>query len=80
MNILELELYAQDKGFNSVRFKFTDKSGREQIGVWLDAYMGMFRIETASDKGFLTTKQWLYFFDVDEFDFEPIENATNPNQ
>jgi hypothetical protein len=80
MNILELELYAQDKGFDSVRFKFIDKSGREQIGVWLDAYMGMFRIVTASDRGFLTTKQWLYFFKVDEFDFEPLPNEKESTQ
>ena len=56
MRILELERYAQENGFDSVKFKFTDLKGISHTGQWLDAYMGLFIVE--GNDGFITVDQW----------------------
>jgi hypothetical protein len=70
MGILELEAYAIDKGFDSVKFKFIDINGTERTGKWLDAYMGLFLIDDI--KGFNTVSNWRKVF-KDSIEFEPIE-------
>lgn len=56
MNIYELQEYAEDNGFDNLKFSFTNPlTGKTVDCQWLDAYMGLFKIE--GTEGFLTVKQ-----------------------
>lgn len=59
MRILELQEYAKDNGFNSLKFSFKDLlSGQEKLGQWMEAYLGIFKIEGIGENTFITVKQW----------------------
>jgi hypothetical protein len=70
MRIDELQSYAEQNGFDSVKFKFTNLKGEDKTCKWLDAYMGIFKID--GNNGFMTVKQWKEFTG-DIFEFEIIE-------
>jgi hypothetical protein len=74
MKILELQKYAEDHGFDSLRFKFIGADNKEKTGRWVDAYFGFFKIEESDSNGFITVNQWLKLFGNDMFDFEIIED------
>lgn len=44
MRILELQRHAEEHGFDSIKFKY-DFLGKSVKCQWLDAYMGIIRIE-----------------------------------
>ena len=67
MRIDELCEYAKDHGFDNLRFKFTNLKGDVKHCMWLDAYLGLFRID--GNDGFITVKQWKELAG-DAFDFE----------
>jgi hypothetical protein len=73
MRILELQEYAKEKGFNSLKFKFTNLSGDVVEGKWLDAYYGFFRIYGMEDNQTVTVAQWRKAFGDGAIEFEPIE-------
>lgn len=56
MKIDELESYAQDNGFDSLEFEFTNLKGEVKRCKWLDAYMGLFRIQ--GSEGFIKVDDW----------------------
>ena len=58
MRILELQEYAKDNGFDSLKFKFTNLFGQEKKGHWIDAYFGFFWIEGMDENTFMTVSQW----------------------
>lgn len=58
MRILELQKYAQENGFDSLEFKFTNILGKELNGRWIDAYFGLFWIEGMDENTFMTVNQF----------------------
>lgn len=73
MRILELQEYAKDNGFDSLKFKFTNILGQEKKGHWVDAYFGFFWIEGMDKNTFMTVSQLrqqvgdeLIEFEIDE--------------
>lgn len=58
MRILELQEYAKDNGFDSLKFKFTNLFGQEKKGHWQDAHFGFFWIEGMDENTFMTVSQW----------------------
>jgi hypothetical protein len=73
MRILELQEYAKDNGFDSLKFKFTNLLGQEKKGQWKDAYFGFFWIEGMDENTFMTVSQWrqqvgdeMIEFEIDE--------------
>jgi hypothetical protein len=60
MRILELQKYAEDNGFDSVRFKFIGPTGKIVTCQWLDAYMGLFKVD--GQNGFVTVNQFIELF------------------
>lgn len=73
MRILELQEYAKDNRFDSLKFKFTNILGQEKKGHWVDAYFGFFWIEGMDKNTFMTVSQWrqqvgdeLIEFEIDE--------------
>ena len=72
MRILELQKYAEDNGFDSVRFKFVGPTGKTVTCQWLDAYMGLFKIDGVN--GFITVNSFINNFGIDTIEFEIIEN------
>lgn len=73
MRILELQEYAKEKGFNSLKFKFTNLSGHIVEGKWVDAYYGFFKIDGTGDNQIMTVNQWREIWGDNSFEFEPIE-------
>jgi hypothetical protein len=55
MNLYQCERYAQENGFDSVKFVAHFPTGNREC-KWLDAYFGFFEIE-GMNGGFVTTKQ-----------------------
>jgi len=70
MRILELQKYAEDNGFDSVRFKFVGPTGKTVTCKWLDAYMGLFEIDGVN--GFITVNSFINNFGTDTIEFEVI--------
>lgn len=67
MKMLEMEKYAQQNGFDRLEFKFTDLSGIERKGKWLDAFFGLFNIEGID--GLIRSSDWLeHVGDIIDFD------------
>lgn len=56
MKIDEMRSYAESNGFDSVEFEFTNLRNEKVRCVWLDAYMGLFRI--GGQPGFITVDDW----------------------
>jgi hypothetical protein len=56
MNIFELEEYAQENGYDSLKFSAVLPNGNKVEGEWVDAYIGVFRI--SGTNGIITTKGW----------------------
>ena len=77
MKIHGLEAYAQEHGFDSVKFSFVNLMGDEVKCKWLDAYMGLFSIEET--EGFITVSDWIKATN-DCFDFKIIENETTHSE
>ena len=73
MRILELQEYAKEKGFNSLKFKFTNLSGHVVEGKWLDAHYGFFRIDGMEDNQMVTVAQWRRLLGDSAIEFEPID-------
>lgn len=73
MRILELQAYAEDHGFDSVKFKFISPNGQEMRGKWVDAHFGLFRIDGMKDNEFLTVHQFRELFGDNQVEFEVIE-------
>lgn len=73
MRILELQEYAKEKGFDSLKFKFTNLSGDVVEGKWLNAYYGFFRIDGMEDNQMTTVAQWRKVLGDTTFEFEPID-------
>ena len=69
MRISELEKYAQENGFDSIRFQFTNFQGRLVSGKWIDAWFGFFRLDGMPEDQFITTKQFLELLG-DSIEFE----------
>lgn len=74
MKIDELCAYAEEHGFDSLEFEFTNLLGEVIKCKWLDAYLGIFKI--AGNDGFITTQQWKNITG-DVFEFRPLKNETN---
>jgi len=70
MKIDELCAYAEDNGWDSLRFKFTNLNNQVINCQWLDAYAGLFRVE--GENSFITVRQWKRETG-DIFDFEIIK-------
>jgi len=70
MKIDELCAYAEENGFDSVEFEFKSLLGPIVKCQWLDAYMGIFKIE--GSEGFITVANWKKATN-DIFDFTIIE-------
>ncbi len=70
MRIDELCAYAQNNGYDKLKFRFTNLRGEVINCQWLDAYMGLFRVE--GDEGFITVGQWKELTG-DCFEFEVVE-------
>jgi L-alanine-DL-glutamate epimerase-like enolase superfamily enzyme len=49
MNIYEIEEYAKEKGYDSVKFSIMTVLGKVFIGEFIDAYFGMIRIPELGD-------------------------------
>ena len=73
MRILELQEYAKDKGFDSLKFKFTNFNGEVKEGKWVDAYFGFFRIEGMADNEMITDNQWRQMVGDAAIEFELVE-------
>ena len=56
MQLRKLQKYAQNHGFNTLKFKIISPNGNELNCQWLDAYFGFFTIE--GQEGFLTVEQY----------------------
>lgn len=56
LSIDECENYAKDHGFNSVKFMLFC-NGRIIMCTWLDAYFGLFQIDSEQDNTFISTRQ-----------------------
>ena len=54
-SIWDLEQYAKDAGFNTVRFEFDAHNGLIIKARWLDAYYGFIQLD--GHDGFMTSKQ-----------------------
>ena len=52
MNIHEIEEYAKNNGFDSVKF-IIKINGRKFEGKFLDAYLGMINIPSIKEDGFI---------------------------
>lgn len=72
MRILELQEYAKKHGFDSVEFKFTNLSGEEVKGKWLDAYFGLFTLTGAPENEFISVNSWRNQLGDEAFEFEII--------
>lgn len=77
MKIHELEAYAQKHGFDSVEFSFINLMGQEVKCKWLDAYMGLFRMEGI--EGFCTVNYWIEATN-DCFEFKVIKDETTHSE
>lgn len=77
MKIHELEAYAQEHGFDSVQFSFINLMGKEIKCQWLDAYMGLFKMEGI--EGFCTVGNWIKATN-DCFDFNLIKDETKDTE
>lgn len=73
MSILQLQEYAKDNGFDSLKFKFKNLLGQEKKGHWIDAYFGFFWIESMDENTFMSVSKWrklvgdeLIEFEIDE--------------
>lgn len=56
MTIHEMQKYAENNGFDTLKFKITfSYSGKEINCQWLDAYFGFFKVE--GQEGFMTVAQ-----------------------
>lgn len=71
MKIDELQEYAEENGFDSVRFEFTNLQGEVKKCKWLDAHFGLFQIDPS--EGFISVKQWKEMTG-DVFNFKIIPN------
>lgn len=71
MNIYQIEKYAQEKGFNTVRFLMFNKKGGFFVGKFLDAYFGMVHIDRLGE-GFIRLEDLIKQFGDDAFTFEVI--------
>jgi hypothetical protein len=71
MRILELQEYAKDNGFDSVKFKYTDLLGTERTGKWIDAYFGFFTVEGMPDNELVSVSSWRKIAG-DQIEFEII--------
>jgi len=69
MKIDELKEYAEVHGFDSLKFQFTNLRGEIIKCQWLDAYLGLFRID--GEDGFITVDFWKRGTG-DKFEFEVI--------
>jgi len=56
MTLLQCQEFAEDNGFDSVRFEFINLKGELIKAKWLDAYFGLFVVD-GSD-GFISAKQF----------------------
>lgn len=74
MRILELQEYAKDNGFDSLKFKFTNLLGQEKKGHWKEAYFGFFWIEGMEENTFMTVRQWRQQIGDDLIEFEIDES------
>jgi hypothetical protein len=70
MKIDELQKYAKENGFDSVKFKFTNTKGKTVEGHWLDAFFGLFRLN--DNDGFIRVETWKEYTN-DIFEFEVIK-------
>jgi hypothetical protein len=71
MRILELQKLAQEKGYDSLKFKFKTLFGTESQGQWEDAYFVLFKIDGSS--GLLSVSGWRKEFGDELFEFEVID-------
>ena len=71
MRILELQKLAQEKGYDSLRFRFKTLLGTENTGKWEDAYFGIFKIDGSS--GLCSVSGWRKEFGDELFEFEVID-------
>lgn len=79
MRIDELEEYAQEHGFDSLVFEFTNLKGEVKKCRWLDAYMGLFMIEGSG--GFIQVSDWKkYTGDLFEFRISENQNDFDVNK
>ena len=74
MRILELQKYAEDHGFDSLRFKFINMLGEEKKGQWIDAYFGLFKLDSMKEGTMMTVDQWRKTAGDELIEFEPIED------
>lgn len=72
MRILELQEYAKDNGFDSLKFKFTNLKGETKTGQWIDAYFGLFRIDGMADNEFMSVGQWRNLVGDSSIEFQVI--------
>ena len=56
MTLDECCTYAQEHGFDSVRFSFINLRGEKVLCQWLDAYFEMFKI--VGEEGFIRVSFW----------------------
>ena len=74
MRILELQQYAKDNGFDSVKFEFTTPFGKTLYGKWIDAYFGIFRIEGMKKNAFTNVYEWRREFGDELIEFKIVDN------
>ncbi|WP_090739387.1 hypothetical protein [Paenibacillus sp. Mc5Re-14] len=72
MNIYEIQEYAKDHGFDSLKFAMTNRNGATFYGHFLDAYFGMIMIPEIGD-GFIVISHLIQEYGFDEFEFTVLE-------
>lgn len=73
MTFSQLEQYAQQHGWDSLRFSFVSHKGDTLTGRWLDAYMGVFRLDQQEEGYMILSHQWKRLYRDDEFNFQVIQ-------